>query len=121
MRTSNNGIYQRASGAAPGKYEAGAEFYRDLPLDDAGDGTNGYARYWDAKAKAPWLFNPATRIFWSYDDSASLALKGAYVRYHRLGGLMFWELSGDDDPGPLFHALRKTLSEDPPSFDPCSG
>lgn len=121
VRATNNGLYQRASGAAPGRYDASEQYYRDLPLNDKGEGTHGYARYWDARAKAPWLFNPSTGIFWSYDDGISLALKGAYARYHRLGGLMFWELSGDDDPGHLFQALRKTLSADPPSSDPCGG
>lgn len=31
---------------------------------------NGYVRYWDDEAKAPWLFNGST--FLSYDDEESI-------------------------------------------------
>jgi len=120
VRTSGNGLYQRAAGAAPGKYEAGAEYYRDLPVDSDGLlGINGFTRYWDTKARAPWLFNPSTGVLWSYDDAQSVALKGEYVRFNRLGGLMFWELSGDDTAGTLFDAMRTALTSFPTS-DPCT-
>ena len=50
----------------------------------------GYTRYWDSVASAPYLYNSATRVFVSYDDPESLTLKAAYVRKHKLGGVMFW-------------------------------
>ena len=31
--------------------------------------------------------------------------KAQYVRHHRLGGVMFWELSGDTADGELIAAL----------------
>jgi len=57
----------------------------------------GFARHWDDVAKAPFLWNAATRTFISYEDPQSLAVKAEYVRTHRLGGMMFWELSQDRD------------------------
>ena len=122
VRSTNNGLYQRGSGAAPGKYENGSDLYRDLPVSANGDPVpgSGFTRYWDAKAQAPWLFNPLSGIFWSYDDANSLALKGEYVRFHRLGGLMFWELSGDNAAGALFQQMDLALKADPPPSDPCT-
>ena len=69
---------------------------------------NGYARHWDAEAKAPWLWNAATRRFISYDDPSSLAAKAAYVKTHHLGGIMYWEQSQDPD-GELLDAIWRGL------------
>jgi chitinase len=55
----------------------------------------GYTRYWDPIASAPYLYNPDARIFVTYDDPQSLALKCKYVLDQKLGGIMFWEYSGD--------------------------
>jgi chitinase len=57
--------------------------------------SEGYTRYWDAEASAPYLYSPTAHIFVSYDDPQSLALKCRYVLEHRLAGVMFWEYSGD--------------------------
>jgi chitinase len=56
---------------------------------------NGYVRYWDAAAQAPWLWNARTRSFISYDDPQSIAAKAAYVKARHLGGIMYWEQSLD--------------------------
>jgi len=56
---------------------------------------NGYVRYWDAAAQAPWLWNARTRRFISYDDPQSIAAKAAYVKARHLGGIMYWEQSLD--------------------------
>ncbi|MFO7315002.1 glycoside hydrolase family 18 protein [Rhodothermus marinus] len=58
-------------------------------------GRAGFVRHWDAEARAPYLWHATERIFISFEDTQSLAEKVAYVRAHRLGGLMFWEYSGD--------------------------
>lgn len=54
---------------------------------------NGFCRYWDEKAKAPYLYNGDTLI--SYDDRESIACKVDYVKQNRLGGLMYWEYCCD--------------------------
>lgn len=58
-------------------------------------GKQGFVRYWDDKAQAPYLWNAQTRTFISYEDPQSLALKAAYVKAHGLGGVMYWEHSLD--------------------------
>lgn len=54
---------------------------------------NGYTRYWDAEACAPYLFNGSSLI--SYDDEESIGHKCEYVKDHGLAGIMFWEYSLD--------------------------
>jgi chitinase len=65
----------------------------------------GFVRYWDATASAPFLYNPAKRTFVSYEDVESIALKCRYVREHKLGGVMFWDYSGDLN-GALLNAIN---------------
>jgi chitinase len=55
----------------------------------------GYTRYWDATASAPYLYNPEKRIFVSYEDPESLTLKCKYVLDHKLAGVMFWDYQSD--------------------------
>jgi chitinase len=55
----------------------------------------GFVRYWDDRAKAPYLWNSASRTFITYDDPRSIRIKAQYVKAHHLGGMMFWELSED--------------------------
>jgi chitinase len=72
-------------------------------------GRDGFVRFWDPQAHAPYLWNAARRVFVSYDDPESLRLKARYVRAHGLGGVMFWEYN-DDGSGALLHALSSTLT-----------
>jgi chitinase len=64
-------------------------------LADKFIGRRGFIRYWDDRAKAPYLWNSASRTFITYDDPQSITIKAQYVRAHHLGGMMFWELSED--------------------------
>lgn len=54
---------------------------------------NGYVRYWDDEAKAPYLFNGSTFI--TYDDSESLTHKAHYVKEADLAGIFYWEHKTD--------------------------
>jgi chitinase len=99
VASTGNGLFAPATGAAPGTWEPGAEDYEVVKglVDD------GFTRYWDRKAQAAWLFDGST--FWTLDDPQVMRSKARYVRHNRLGGLMFWELSGDTPNGELIAAL----------------
>ena len=56
---------------------------------------NGFVRYWDEKAKAPYLFNSGTNQLVTYDDEESVKLKCEYVLENDLAGLMFWQYASD--------------------------
>lgn len=100
VSSTNNGLYQGGQ-TAPGIYEAGTNYWRDLaPLT-----SQGYSWFWDDKALAAWLYSPAAGIFWTLDDPQSLALKSRYAGAYGLKGMMLWEISGDDTGGSLLAAL----------------
>ena len=85
--TANNGLYQRATKPARG---GGFTFLRDSIIE-----SNGFRRYWDNVARAPYLFNADRKIFISYDDEKSVKEKCKYVKRHHLAGAMFWEYFSD--------------------------
>ncbi len=69
---------------------------------------NGYERFWDAASKVPTLYNKDKRIFVSYEDPESLALKCEYVQTHKLGGIMFWSYFNDSQ-GELLGVINRAL------------
>ncbi|HVF38472.1 MAG TPA: glycoside hydrolase family 18 protein [Gemmatimonadaceae bacterium] len=62
-----------------------------------------YVRHWEASARVPWLYDFTSRTWVSYDDPQSVAEKVRYVRERGLGGVVIWELGGDD--GSLMQAI----------------
>ena len=99
----NNGLYQPASGLAPGTWEAGVDDY-EVAKQRLG---SGFTRYEDDEGVAAWLFDGTT--FWTFDDPLIMAAKAQYVRENHLGGIMFWELSGDTPNGELIEAIASGL------------
>lgn len=91
---SSNGLY------APVASECISYSYRRLALSYINN--NGYGRYWDDHAKAPYLWNG--KHFITYDDPESLGHKASYIKTQGLGGVMFWEYSQDYN-----NELLKTL------------
>jgi chitinase len=104
VQSTNNGLFQ------PGKAAKGVHFsYPDLPNLLA----TGFVRYWDETASVPFLYNPQSQVFITYEDPQSLARKCRYVRERHLGGVMFWEYS-NDSTGILLDAVHAGL-QPPPS------
>ena len=73
---------------------------------------NGFIRYWDPIASVPFLYNPEKRIFVSYEDPESLAMKCKYVLDRKLRGVMFWDYEGDAT-GALLDAVNAGLHSNP--------
>jgi chitinase len=73
----------------------------------------GYVRYWDAASSVPYLYNPDTKVFVSYEDPESLAKKCSYILDHKLAGVMFWDYAGDPT-GALLNALDTGLNQGHP-------
>lgn len=68
----------------------------------------GYTRFWDPMASVPWLYNPDTKTFISFEDPESLTRKCRFVLDQHLGGVMFWELTEDAD-GSLLNTINTAL------------
>ncbi len=69
---------------------------------------NGYTNYWDASAKAPYLWHSDSAVFISYENERSIRHKMDYVKDLGLGGVMFWEYS-DDHQCRLLDAIHEGL------------
>jgi chitinase len=81
-------------------------------LADQFIGRQGFVRYWDDRAKAPYLWNAASRTFVSYEDPRSIEIKRRYAVRRGLGGMMFWELSQDRND-ELLNAIKDRASTRP--------
>lgn len=92
----NNGLGQKAAGngiGGGGYDKLKAEF-----IDK-----NGYTRYFDEQAKAPYLFNGDSFI--TYEDEVSLKAKCEYVKENDLAGMMYWAYGSAD----LFEVMYENL------------
>ncbi len=72
---------------------------------------------WDANAQSAYLSitnaNPINNAFISYDDARACQAKVSYVRNHKLGGVMIFELAQDHtsgQPDPLLQAIKQALA-----------
>ena len=70
---------------------------------------NGYTRYWDDTAKAPWLYNPDTGIFISYDDKQSLTAKCEYILENDYPGIFYW-VHGADNTKTLLDCIYSNFN-----------
>lgn len=95
----NNGLFQMAktTGFFGGNYDVLKSYFINK---------NGFKRYWDDEAKAPYLFNGCEFI--SYDDEESLEYKCNYLKDNNLLGMMFWHYSADST-GRLLNKIYEEL------------
>lgn len=102
VRSQNNGLYQWTPDDERGSY--GFDRLRDEFIDK-----NGFTRYWDEEAKAPYLWNPENKTIIVYDDEESLEIKSNYIKARGLGGAMFWEYSSNTGE-ELLNTLYQSLN-----------
>lgn len=90
--------------ADPGNYGPG---YGEL--HESYIGKNGFVRYFDEAAQAPYLFDGSTFI--SYDDPQSIAAKCKYLKVTGLLGIMYWE-HRCDPTRTLLSAMYEAMKEE---------
>lgn len=88
----NGGLFRPAT-PPPREWATGLD-YRQIASRNLT--SRGFTRFWHPEALVPWLHNDSLGVFISYDDAESIAHKAEYVRAHGLGGIMIWEIGGDD-------------------------
>jgi chitinase len=102
-----------------GLYQLYSESLNDFSFDTLANhliDKKGFTRHWDNSAKAPYLWQPDSTIFISYEDKQSLRHKANYVKKYNLGGLMYWKHKHDSGR-ELLRALNSYLQDDPPSLN----
>lgn len=83
------GLGKAANGVVKNKsWEDGVSDYKALP-------PAGAVEYWDDECKASYCYDPATKDLNSYDTPRSVAEKAKFIHEKGLGGMFFWEISGD--------------------------
>lgn len=96
-----------------GLYQPFEEFYEFIPyarLEESYINKDGFKRYWDDGAKAPYLWNPDKQIMVAYEDPESLEHKAGYIKENELGGVMYWHHSYDPSE-ILLETLYENLRE----------
>ena len=96
----NNGLFQPAALQA-------SNYHYDLLIASYVN-KNGYTRYWDDTSKAPYLFNPSTGIFLSYEDTESIKYKCQIVSKERVRGVMVFDYVTCDGTG-IFSYIRSQM------------
>ncbi|MFD2572805.1 glycoside hydrolase family 18 protein [Spirosoma soli] len=99
----DKGLYQPAAGKH--------SFISHDELVDKYINKNGFTRYWDAEAKAPYLWNPTSRTFISYADEESFGYKMDYIKSKKLAGVMFWEYMYDVKQNKLLNKVVQGLAD----------
>lgn len=97
----NRGLFQQAE--TVGQYGPGY-----TTLTESYINKNGFVRYWDDEAMAPFLFNGSSLI--SYDDPESIRLKCVYLKTEGLKGIMYWD-HGSDPSRALLGAMWTAMQE----------
>jgi chitinase len=93
VSSADAGLYQSGTSASVGTWEKGVFDYTDIRANYLPT----MNRYWDAQAQVPYLYDPARKLWISYDDPQSMKAKTDFINSKGLGGAMAWELSGDRD------------------------
>ncbi|HBF39595.1 MAG TPA: glycoside hydrolase, partial [Firmicutes bacterium] len=93
-----NGMFASASGAPVGSWDNAASPGGQYPYSELKtmENASGYVKYRDQYAMTPWLYNSSLGVTLSYEDETSLSTKCDYINSNSFGGLVVWEISGDD-------------------------
>ncbi|KAF9395356.1 hypothetical protein CPC16_008589 [Podila verticillata] len=75
-------------------------------IDAQGNARAPWIRNFDEDSMTPWLFNPQTKQFISYDDRESLKMKVDYAKEKNLGGMMLWAINQDTADFELLNVLQ---------------
>ncbi|MCS7201316.1 MAG: glycoside hydrolase family 18 protein [Dictyoglomus sp.] len=93
-----NGLFAKVSGLPCGIFDdedkpsGGNPFFF---IKGVLENDKGFIKFRDEYSKVPWIWNPEKKIMYSYDDEESIKEKCDYVIRKGLGGIMFWEFTGD--------------------------
>jgi chitinase len=102
--TGTTGLGKPYKGLGVGSWEAGVYDFKDLPL-------KGAQEYYDDEAEATYSWDNSTGMLVSYDTMDMALMKVDYIKKNKLGGAMWWEVSGDrNDSGSLISSVSGSLS-----------
>lgn len=109
VRGTSTGLFSTYSGPGTGTtQEVGMRFFSDIKQNLL----KTHHLHWDEEAKVPYLYNPKTFEFITFDNETSLRIKCEWIKKMHLGGAMIWELGLDVLPTwDAMHAIHDTLND----------
>ena len=122
--TGKNGLYAKADGAPVGPWDSPTSPGGQYPwyeIQQNMENKNGYTKFRDEKTRTPYLYNKITKIMITYEDEISLKERCDYVNNNNFGGIIVWEITGDNNNGfPMTSIIyNKIIANNPqPSVKP---
>lgn len=104
--TADDGLHQKVNG--PASAPSWTQIETSLLHNPS------WTSHWSRTAQVPWLFDPGTKTFVTYDDPASLSVKSRFARARGLRGVFAWAVDQDDSQHSLTGAMASP-------FPPASG
>jgi chitinase len=98
--STDNGLFQPAGSVPPGTWDdwsSGDTAINDFTEIQSFLQSGTYTLYRDPASQVPWLYSASQHggHFISFDDAISMQVKTQYTMDQGLGGMMFWEVTGD--------------------------
>lgn len=104
-KSNTHGLYSTYTGPGGGTVEKGLYSWPDIKNNLL----SKYQNFWDEHTQVPYLYNPKTHEFISYDNEKSLGIKADYAKKHKLGGAMVWQLENDQAIWDALAVIKKHL------------
>ena len=101
-------LYAPHAGSDTLHFPHGGAFYYNIV-----DHLPELTRYWDERAKVPYVVSRSWNTLVSYDDEQSVGFKAQYVLDNNAGGLIIWEITGDygeDGKTPLLDVIASRFA-----------
>ena len=89
-----NGVYQAATGPAPGTHVAGQDDYKVLK-------SLAGTVFTQSPTQQSYKYDSITQLWWSYDTPAVVETKVTYAKSKALRGVFSWSIDGDTSDGEL--------------------
>src|SRR5260221_1814317 len=86
----NSGLFQKARGTVGASYSAFKSEYEPVSR-----------KFHHPETRTPYLYNPQTGVFLSYEAPQLAREQAAYAVKHNLGCAIIWELKSADANSPL--------------------
>ncbi|MEG0297581.1 MAG: glycosyl hydrolase family 18 protein [Clostridium sp.] len=99
--TGENGLFADATGTHTGSWDnihsPGGQYgwFQLKKMENSG----GWVKYRDEVSKVPYLYNKTLKAMLTYEDEQSLSDRCDFVTANDYGGIIIWEISGDDIKG----------------------
>lgn len=99
-----DGLFQKATGYYRGGLDdtstpqpGGQEPW--FKIKNSMENQGGYVKYFDPVSYVPYLYNATSKVFLTYEDEKSLTERCNLVKKNGYGGIIVWDISGDDLSG----------------------